>query len=198
MTVARVQHQREQHQRIWTVPNGLTLTRLAIFAWFLVELFSVGDRFLAAVALSIAGVTDYLDGYIARRFDQASDLGKFLDPAVDRIMTTGTMVAFMVFGALPIWLGALVLAREVVVSVAALVLAARGVREIEVIFIGKLGTFGFMCALPMLLFGHGYGVVEHDFGIAGWMILVPSLVLAFVSAWMYLPRIREALASRPA
>lgn len=187
----------DQQSRIMTVPNALSIGRLLLFVWFLEELFFTGDRFLAAVALSIAGVTDYLDGYIARQFNQVSELGKFLDPAVDRFMTTGTLISFMVYGALPIWLGAVVLAREVVVSVAALVVASKGVREIEVVFIGKLGTFGFMCALPMLLFGHGYGTVEHAFGFAGWLILIPSLALAFISAWMYLPRIREALRDTP-
>ena len=153
----------------------------------------MGDRFLAAVALSFAGVTDYLDGFIARRFHQTSQLGKFLDPTVDRLMTTGALVSLMVFGALPLWLGSIVLAREVVVSVAALFVASKGIREIPVVFIGKLGTFGFMCALPMILFGSGRGTLEHAFGVTGWIILVPSLVLAIVSAWMYLPRIRSAL-----
>src|SRR5665213_1799671 len=112
--------QREGEFRIWTVPNALSIGRVVLFIWCLQELFFVGDRFLAAVALSIAGVTDYLDGFIARRFDQTSELGKFLDPAVDRLMTTGTLISLMVFGALPLWLGSLVLVREVVVSVAAL------------------------------------------------------------------------------
>lgn len=181
--------------RVWTVPNVLTVGRLALFIWFLIELFARDDRFLAAVALTVAGVTDYFDGFIARRFNQISDIGKFLDPAVDRLMTTGTLVSLMVVGVLPIWIGSLVLLREVAVSIAALVVAARGVREIEVMFIGKLGTFGFMCALPMVLFGSGLGDVEHVFGFVGWCFLVPSLVLAFISAWMYLPRIKEALAS---
>ncbi len=180
---------------IWTVPNILSLARLGLFAGYLYELFYSGDRFLAAVALSIAGVTDYLDGYIARTFHQTSELGKFLDPTVDRIMTTGTMVTFMIYGTLPYWLGSLVLAREVVVSVAAVIVASRGVREIEVHFLGKLGTFGFMCALPLVLFGDGYGQLEHVFGFAGWLLIVPSLVLAFISAWIYLPRIRVALAA---
>lgn len=179
--------------RIWTVPNALSIGRVVLFVWFLQELFFVGDRFLAAVALSIAGVTDYLDGLIARKFHQSSELGKFLDPAVDRLMTTGTLISLMIFGALPIWLGSLVLAREVVVSIAALFLASKGVRDIEVVFIGKLGTFGFMCALPMILFGSGQGVLEHAFGATGWTILVPSLLLAIASAWKYLPRIRSAL-----
>ncbi len=185
--------QREAGHRIWTVPNALSIGRVVLFAWFLQELFFVQDRFLAAVALSVAGVTDYLDGLIARRFHQTSELGKFLDPAVDRLMTTGTLVSFMVFGALPVWLGSLILAREVVVSVAALFVASKGIREIEVVFVGKLGTFGFMCALPMILFGSGQGSVEHAFGAVGWIILVPSLALAIISAWMYLPRIRTAM-----
>lgn len=188
--------QREGELRIWTVPNALSIGRVVLFIWFLQELFFVGDRFLAAVALSIAGVTDYLDGFIARRFDQTSELGKFLDPAVDRLMTTGTLISLMVFGALPLWLGSLVLVREVVVSVAALFVASKGVREIEVVFIGKLGTFGFMCALPMILFGSGQGVLEHAFGMTGWIILIPSFMLAIASARMYLPRIRSALGAR--
>lgn len=190
--------QREGEHRIWTIPNTLSIGRIALFVWFLQELFFVGDRFLAAVALSIAGVTDYLDGFIARKFHQTSELGKFLDPAVDRLMTTGTLVSLMIFGALPLWLGSLVLAREVAVSVAALFVASKGIREIEVVFIGKLGTFGFMCALPMILFGSGRGVLEHAFGATGWIILAPSLVLAIISAWMYLPRIRSALGASKA
>ena len=183
---------RDKNHRIWTVPNALSVGRVILFVWFLQELFFVDDRFLAAVALSIAGFTDYLDGYIARRFDQSSDLGKFLDPAVDRLMTTGTLISLMVFGAFPIWLGSFALAREVLVSIAALFVASRGVRDIEVVFIGKLGTFGFMCALPMILFGSGPGNLEHAFGATGWSILAPSLVLAFASAWIYLPRVRTA------
>ncbi|HUY06596.1 MAG TPA: CDP-alcohol phosphatidyltransferase family protein [Acidimicrobiales bacterium] len=187
---------RDGERRIWTIPNVLSIGRVALFVWFLEELFFADDRFLAAVALSIAGVTDYLDGFIARRFDQASELGKFLDPAVDRLMTTGTLVSLMVFGAIPLWLGSLILAREVVVSVAALFVASKGIRDIEVVFIGKLGTFGFMCALPMILFGSGRGQLEHAFGAAGWVILAPSLVLAIASAWIYLPRIRAAFGGR--
>jgi cardiolipin synthase len=179
--------------RIWTIPNFLSVGRLFLFGWFVYELFGPDDRFLAAIALTIAGLTDYLDGYVARKFNQTSEIGKFLDPMIDRMMTTGTLISFMVYGALPIWVGSVALLREVVVSLAALFVAARGVREIKVFFIGKLGTFGFMCSLPLLLFGHGPGSIEHACLIIGWIIVVPSLVLAFVSAWLYLPRIRDAL-----
>jgi len=184
--------QRDEEHMIWTIPNALSIGRVVLFIWFLQELFFGGDRFLAAVALSIAGITDYLDGFIARKFHQNSKLGKFLDPAVDRLMTTGTLVSLMVFGVLPLWLGSLVLAREVAVSGAALFVASKGIRDIEVMFVGKLGTFGFMCALPMILFGSGQGTLEHALGATGWIILVPSLILAVISAWMYLPRIRSA------
>ncbi len=179
--------------RIWTIPNFLSVGRLLLFGWFLYELFGVDDRFLASIALTIAGVTDYLDGYVARRFNQTSEIGKFLDPMIDRMMTTGALISFMVYGALPIWIGSIALLREVAVSLAALFVAAQGVREIKVSFIGKLGTFGFMCSLPLLLFGHGPGAIEHSCLVIGWIILVPSLIFAFASAWLYLPRIRDAL-----
>lgn len=184
--------------RVWTVPNVLSVGRLLLFVAFLVELFGRDDRFLGAVALSVAGVTDYLDGYIARRFHQVSEIGKVLDPFVDRMMTVGTLISFMVYGALPLWLGSLVLAREVVVSLLAIVVASKGVREIEVIFLGKLATFGLMCALPMLLFGDGPGTLEHGFGFVGWVLVIPSLILAFISAWAYLPLVRNALRAQPA
>jgi cardiolipin synthase len=179
--------------RVLTIPNLLSVGRLALFGWFLQSLFGTDARLAAAIALSIAGVTDFLDGYIARHFHQVSNLGKILDPTVDRMMTTGTIISLMVYGALPIWLGAIVLFREVGISLAAIAMAARGVRTVEVLFIGKLGTFGFMVAMPILLYSHARGVLEHDLNVLAWVILVPSVVCAFVAAAAYIPRARGAL-----
>ena len=180
--------------RVLTIPNLLSIGRLALFAWFLQSLFGTDARLAAAIALSIAGVTDFLDGYVARHFHQVSDLGKILDPTVDRMMTTGTIISLMVYGALPLWLGAIVLFREVGISVAAIAMAARGVRTVEVLFIGKVGTFGFMVAMPILLYSHAPGVLERDLGVLAWVILVPSILCAFVAAAAYVPKARGALA----
>ena len=78
---------------------------------------------------------------------------------------------------------------------AAIFVASKGVRELEVLFVGKLGTFGFMCALPVMLYGHGTGSAAHVFSVLGWTLVIPSLCCSFYAAWCYLPRIRLALAS---
>src|ERR1043165_8529783 len=111
--------------RIVTVPNVISLIRLAcapVFVWLLAE-----DELLAAAALlAVLGASDWVDGWIARHFDQGSDLGKVLDPVADRILLLVGAVALLIQGSVPIVVGVLVLAREAVISVAVLALAAAG------------------------------------------------------------------------
>src|SRR6476646_5338696 len=102
--------------RIFTIPNLISLVRLAcapVFVWLLVE-----DELLAAAALlAVLGASDWVDGWIARRFDQGSDLGKVLDPVADRILLLVAAIALIVQGSVPLVVGILVLAREAVVSI---------------------------------------------------------------------------------
>src|SRR5215218_10659136 len=115
--------------RIVTVPNVITLLRLAcvpVFVWLLAD-----DELLAAAGLlAVLGATDWIDGWIARRFDQGSDLGKVLDPVADRILLLVAGVALIVQGSVPLVVGILVLAREAVISIAVVALAAAGARRI--------------------------------------------------------------------
>ncbi|MDQ1430844.1 MAG: hypothetical protein QOF40_1446, partial [Actinomycetota bacterium] len=108
-----------------TLPNVISLVRLAcvpVFVWLLVD-----DHLLAAAGLlAVLGATDWVDGWIARRFDQGSTLGQVLDPTADRLLLLTAAVALLVDGTVPLVLGIAVLVREVVVSVAALGLAAAG------------------------------------------------------------------------
>ena len=83
----------------------------------------------AAVLLGVLGATDWVDGWIARRFDQGSELGKVLDPTADRILLVAAGVGLLIDGAVPLWVGIVVLAREALVSVAVLLLAAAGARR---------------------------------------------------------------------
>ena len=101
----------------------------------------------------LAGVTDFLDGYVARRFGQVTTLGKVLDPTVDRLVLGTAVVLIVVVGAVPVWLASLVLAREALVTLLALVLAGLGARRIDVTFLGKAGTFGLMWCFPLFLWG---------------------------------------------
>ena len=148
MNQARVS--RDGAARIVTLPNAISLVRLIcapVFLWLLVD-----DHLLAAAALlAVLGASDWVDGWIARRFDQGSDLGKVLDPVADRILLLVGAVALLVQGSLPLVVGVLVLAREVVISVAVLALAAAGARRIDVQWVGKAGTLALMFALPLYL-----------------------------------------------
>ncbi len=182
--------------RIWTVPNALSVGRLLLLGLFFYLLFGADDRVAATVVLAVTGATDFFDGYVARRLHQVTTLGKVLDPTADRIVLAGGVVAIAAYGAVPWWLAAVVLGREVLVSGAVMVLAAIGARRIDVVFVGKAGTFGLMVCFPVFLLSYS-GVhwvqLVHD---ATWGLLVPSLALSFAAAISYIPLARRALAER--
>ena len=92
--------------RTLTIPNGISVLRLVVVAAALVVLFHDGDCVAAAVLLAVAGATDFLDGYVARRIGQVSRLGKILDPTIDRMVLASSIIAILVYGALPWWIAA--------------------------------------------------------------------------------------------
>src|SRR5476649_1091502 len=127
--------------RVLTIPNLISAARLLcvpVFLWMLWEAHPA--RRGAAVLLAVLGATDWVDGWIARRFDQGSELGKILDPVADRVLLLTAVVALMIDGVVPAWVGAAVLLREAVVSVSTLALAAAGAARIDVAWLGKAGT----------------------------------------------------------
>jgi cardiolipin synthase (CMP-forming) len=179
--------------RLLTVPNALSLARLGLLAWFLLELFDTTHRVLAAVLLGLAGSTDFLDGYVARRLHQVSSFGKLLDPTVDRVVVTSSIIACTVYGAVPWWFASVVVGRELVTAgVLSWVALARG-RRIDVIFLGKAGTFGLMWAFPFLLASDGPGGAWHAVRIGSWVVALTSLGVAFAASARYVPIVRRAL-----
>jgi cardiolipin synthase len=137
--------------RVLTIPNALSLGRLACVPVFLWLMFGRRNRVAAAVLLGSLGITDWVDGYVARRFNQVSTVGKVLDPTADRVLLVTGIVAILVDGAVPRWVGWLAVSREVTVGVGAVTLAAMGARRVDVQWAGKCGTFGLMCAFPLFL-----------------------------------------------
>ena len=179
--------------RLLTVPNLLSIGRLLCVPLFLWLLFARDNRAGAAWLLAGLGATDWVDGYVARHFNQVSALGKVLDPTADRVLLGVAVVALLIDGSVPTWVGVLAIAREAVVALAAVVLAAMGARRIDVTWVGKAGTFGLMFAFPMFLASHSTLAIRDEFGVAAWLCAIPGLALSYYAAATYVPIARRAL-----
>lgn len=179
--------------RPFTIPNAMSVVRLLCVPWFVWLLFEADDRLGAAVLLGVLGATDWVDGWFARRFDQVSELGKILDPTADRLLMVTAVVSTWIDGSVPAWFAIVTLVREVLVSVAALVLGAMGASRIDVTWWGKTGTFFLMFAYPLLLAGASDSGIAEAFRVLGWLCAIPGLAIAWYAAATYVPLAREAL-----
>lgn len=179
--------------RIFTIPNLLSVGRLLCIPLFLWLLFGKDDRARAAYLLGALGATDWVDGYVARHFNQVSTLGKVLDPTADRLLLGVGIVAILIDGSVPRWIAILVLIREVLVGGAVVALAALGAARIDVTWFGKAGTFFNMFAFPLFL-GGGSGITWHETArTLGWVCAIPGLILSWYAAVLYVPAARKAL-----
>jgi cardiolipin synthase len=185
----------EQPDRILTIPNAISVVRLCCIPLFLWLLFGQDDRHAAAWLLAVLGATDWVDGYIARRWNQVSTVGKVLDPTADRLLLGVGVVAILVDGSVPLAIGILTIVREVSVAIAVLVLAAMGARRIDVTWSGKSGTFGQMVAYPLFLVSHADVGWADTARVIAWIVIVPSLVFAYKAMAEYVPLARQALAA---
>jgi cardiolipin synthase len=188
----------EQHEpggdRILTIPNLITVVRLLCLPLVLWLLFAEENRVAAASLLGALGATDFVDGYIARHFDQASDLGKILDPVADRLLFFVGAGGILVDGSVPVWFAVAILVREVLVAAATLGLAALGARRIDVTWFGKAGTFANMFAFPFFLASESTVGWRDTAWVLAWVSAIPGLVLSWYAAALYVPIARRALA----
>jgi cardiolipin synthase len=183
--------------RLLTIPNLFTAVRLAcvpLFAYLLL-VHHPRLRYQAAGLLAVLGCTDWVDGYLARRLHQVSDLGKVLDPVADRLLLIIGAGAIVIDGSVPWWVAALALTREGLVVVATLSLAALGAKRIDVTWWGKAGTFGLMVAFPLFLTSHSTAGWSHLAGQLAWVAAIPGLVFGMYSLILYVPLARRALNS---
>jgi len=136
-----------------TIPNMLSMLRLAavpVFLWLLLS----NQNGAALILLASAGLTDYLDGFFARKFNQVTRLGQLLDPAADRLYIISTLIGMTVAGHVPLWLTLVIVARDVMLLVVYPVLASAGYGPLPVHYLGKAGTFALLYAFPLLLLAH--------------------------------------------
>lgn len=185
---------RDQPRNLLTVPNLITAARLACLPVFLWLLFGREDHAQAAVLLGVLGITDWVDGWIARRFNQCSVFGAIFDPATDRVLFIVGTGAVLISGAIPLWFGLAIILRESVVSAVMVIATLFGMRRFEVSLLGKRYTFLLMMAVPLLLLGTSDHVTASLAEVTGWVLGVPGLLLCYFTAFAYIPKIRENLA----
>jgi cardiolipin synthase len=192
--VAAAVEDRPASTAIATLPNFITIVRLACLPVFLWLLFGREDREAAAWLLAALGITDWIDGYLARHLDQTSELGKILDPVADRLLFFVGVGGILIDGSVPTWFAVVVLARELLVAGATLTLAALGAKRIDVTWWGKAGTFGLMVAFPLFLASHSEVSWADTADELAWIAAIPGLCFSLYAAATYVPIARRALA----
>jgi len=174
--------------RVLTIPNLLSFARLAALPVIYLDLVT-GRHIRALVLLMVFAATDWFDGYVARRFDQVSKLGKLLDPTSDRVLFVVVGVAFVVADLLPLWALVLLLVRDVAVLLVGSVLLARGATPPEVTRLGKAATFGLMWAFPAFLIaaivGDGPTDPQPVLQAVAWVGYLANTVLYYLAAIGY-------------
>jgi cardiolipin synthase (CMP-forming) len=143
--------------------------------------------------LAVLGATDWVDGFVARRYHQVSTLGKVLDPTADRLLVGTAVISVMVYGAVPLWFGVATIVREVLVSVMVVLLAGLGAARIDVLWVGKAGTFGLMFAYPAFLLGDGTATWQEPVRAIAWVTGLVGLALSWWAAASYVGPARRAL-----
>ncbi|MEY4291249.1 MAG: hypothetical protein RL130_1191 [Actinomycetota bacterium] len=152
-----------------TIPNALTFARFLGIPLFVYLALVVKADGWAILVLAIGGATDYFDGKLARALGQESKFGEIADPTIDRLYIAATLITLYIRDAIPLWLIALLVSRDVFMAAVAGVLAAKGFGPLQVTYLGKAATFNLLYAFPFLLLALSqtwYGTLSFIFGWA--------------------------------
>ncbi len=181
-------------ESVMTWPNFITLVRLLCIPVFVWLLFGREHRAAAAWLLGILGSTDWVDGWVARRFDQTSEFGRLFDPTVDRLMFLVAIPSIVIDGSMALWLAVAILAREVILAGIAITLQSKGIEAMDVTWEGKTGAFLLMFAIPMFLGAESTLSYAPVLQWLAWIFVAPGLAYSWYSLIaQYVPEARKRL-----
>ena len=183
-----------QPAKVWTLPNILSMVRLAgvpVFLWLV-----LGPEWdgWALVLLMVSGFTDWLDGYLARKLDQRSTLGEILDPVADRLYILAVVVGLALREIIPWWMAILLPLRDALLWGLVPFLRTRGYSALPVHFLGKAATANLLYAFPLLLLGDGEGTVAQLAEVFGWAFAFWGIGLYWWAGVLYAWQVRKLLA----
>jgi cardiolipin synthase len=180
--------------RVLTLPNVLSMLRLVGVPLFLWLILTEHDGW-ALTVLALSGVSDYLDGKIARRYGLITRVGQLLDPLADRLYILSTLLGLAWREIIPWWLVGVLLAREVFGTVLLLIARRHGVIGLPVHFVGKAATFNLLYAFPLMLLGEGGSAFAVAAKPVGWAFAWWGVALYWVAGLMYAVQVRRLLRS---
>jgi cardiolipin synthase (CMP-forming) len=183
--------------RVWTLPNVLSFLRLAgapLVLWLILGPQADG---LAVLVLALGGITDWLDGYLARAWHQTSRLGQMLDPIADRLYILAVLIGLALREIVPWWLVVIVMGRDVLIALLIPVLKTRGYSSLPVHFLGKAATFSLLYAFPLVLLGSGQQGWLQLAWVLGWAFAIWGTALYWYAGGLYIAQTVRLLRSTP-
>lgn len=181
-------------RRVLTIPNVISIIRLAgvpLFLWLILVPEADG---LALALLALSGLSDYADGYLARRLNQTSQLGAILDPVADRLYILSTVIGLGIRDIIPWWVAIILPARDAFLWCLVPFLRTRGYSSLPVHFLGKAATANLLYAFPLLLLGDGTGVLATLAKVFGWAFAIWGTGLYWWAGLLYAWQVRKLLA----
>ena len=191
--VTNVNVQWEKVSQVWLTCRDQGLLRIGsrvpVFLWLL-----IADQFLVAfLVLMFASFTDWLDGFIARKFNQITSLGKVLDPSADRLFILATLIGLTVNEIIPAWLAIVIVARDLLLLIGYPISASHGFGPLPVHFLGKAATFALLYALPLLLLAEVWPTAEAVILPLAWGFAYWGIGLYWVAGFVYLAQLRQLI-----
>lgn len=179
--------------RVLTVPNALSVLRLLLIPVFLWLVLGVQADLWGVFVLAVSGITDWLDGVIARRTGQITRVGQILDPLVDRLTIAATLIGLALRSLIPWWLVGILVLRELVLLALVPSLRRRGLTALPVHYLGKAATFALFWGFPFVLVGAGTAQWEQVLGALGWAFVIWGTALYWYAAVLYIDQARRVL-----
>jgi len=175
-----------------TVPNMLSAMRLLLVPVFLFMILN-HQGLIAIAILAVSSITDFLDGYLARRFHQVTRLGQLLDPFADRLYIFSTLIAFSIQGVIPWWLALLVLGRDFMLLVVYPILATHGYGPLPVHYLGKAGTMALLYAFPLLLIANIWVDAAFVVNPLAWAFALWGVGLYWWAGFVYVKQVADVV-----
>jgi cardiolipin synthase len=179
-----------------TVPNILSASRIAAIPLFCWLAANERTRLWGILLFAVVVSTDWVDGYVARRTGQVTELGRILDPVADRLAIAAGLLTFAIIGIFPFWAALLILVRDVAVLLGGVALLWGRDLRVDVRGIGKIATFSLMAAIAWIAWGNAGGPLGDVLLVGGWLAYVVGIVEYYLAAGLYATDVRDALAER--